>query len=162
MNFDAAFDRLLGHEGGYSFHKEDPGGETMWGITYRVASAFGYKGEMRYLPREKAKEIYRSLYWDVCRCDDMPEALRFDLFDAAVNSGPKQAAKWLQRIVNAVEDGRIGPMTLALVAEKNPVALAAALNGERLDLMTSTPNWGAFGKGWARRVASNLKALAQS
>lgn len=160
MNFDAAFDRLLGHEGGYSFHRDDPGGETMWGITYKVARAFEYRGDMRYLPREKAKEIYRAIYWDPMKSEELPAELRFDAFDAAVNSGPKQAAKWIQRVVGAVEDGDIGPVTLALIAKKNPVAVAAALNGQRLDLMTSLPTWGSFGKGWARRIAENLKGLA--
>ena len=160
MNFDAAFDRLLGHEGGYSFHKDDPGGETMWGVTYRVARAFGYHGDMRSLPRDLAKTIYRQRYWDAVRADELPAEVRFDVFDAAVNSGVTQAAKWLQRVVGAAEDGVIGPITVQMVAEKNPVAVAAAINGERLDLMTSTPNWGAFGKGWARRIAANLKALA--
>lgn len=159
MDFDAAFDKLLGHEGGYSWHADDPGGETMWGVTYRVARAQGYTGSMRDMPRDFAKVVYRKLYWDACRADELPESLRFDVFDAAVNSGPKQAIKWLQRIVGAIEDGVIGPVTLALVAKKNPVAVAAAMNGERLDLMTSLPTWGSFGKGWARRIASNLKSM---
>lgn len=160
MNFDAAFDRLLGHEGGYSFHPDDPGGETMWGVTYKVARAFGYQGEMRQLPRDLAKSIYRKRYWDAVRADELPAELRFDVFDAAVNSGPAQAIKWLQRLVNAKEDGVLGPLTLASVQTHNPVGLAAGMNGLRLDLMTSTPNWGAFGKGWARRIAANLKELA--
>jgi lysozyme family protein len=160
MNFDAAFDRLLGHEGGYSWHPNDPGGETMWGVTYRVARAHGYTGNMRSMPRDFAKGVYRKAYWDAVRADELPAGLRFDMFDAAVNSGSAQAIKWLQRIVGAKEDGQLGPLTLASVVAHNPVGLAAALSGERLDLMTSTPNWGAFGKGWARRIASNLKALA--
>ena len=160
MTFDDAFDRLLGHEGGYSWHPDDPGGETMWGVTYRVARTHGYTGAMRDMPRDFAKGVYRKAYWDACHADELPEALRFDVFDAAVNSGTRQAVKWLQRVVGAVEDGVIGPVTLSLVAERNPAGIAAAINGERLDLMTSTPNWGSFGKGWARRIASNLKALA--
>jgi lysozyme family protein len=159
MDFNDSFDRLIGVEGGYSFHPDDPGGETQFGITYRVARSFGYHGDMRSLPRDTAKEIYRALYWDRCKCDELPDALRFDVFDAAVNSGAKQAVKWLQRIVGAIEDGMLGPVTLALVAKKNPVAVAAAMNGERLDLMTSLPTWGSFGKGWARRIASNLKSM---
>ena len=37
MDFDTAFHHLLGHEGSYSNHPSDPGGETMWGITIAVA-----------------------------------------------------------------------------------------------------------------------------
>ena len=33
--FEAAVDRVLGHEGGYVNHPNDPGGETNWGISKR-------------------------------------------------------------------------------------------------------------------------------
>lgn len=160
MNFDQAFDALLGHEGGYSYHPSDPGGETMWGVTARVARANGYTGDMRSLPRETAKAIYRKLYWDAMRCDSMPEALRFALFDAAVNSGVKQATKWLQRAMDVGDDGILGPLTLDAAQRGNGLRMAIKLNAERLDFMTSLPTWGAFGKGWARRMAANFKALA--
>jgi lysozyme family protein len=35
-NFDAALRALLKHEGGYVFHKLDPGGMTNLGVTKRV------------------------------------------------------------------------------------------------------------------------------
>ena len=97
MNFDQAFDRLIGHEGGYANSPSDPGGETMWGVTKNVARANGYEGSMMNLPRDTAKAIYRKQYWNAIQADKLPEALRFHVFDAAVNSGNKQAVKWLQR-----------------------------------------------------------------
>ena len=36
MNFDDAFDRLIGHEGGYTSGIGDPGGETKYGISKRA------------------------------------------------------------------------------------------------------------------------------
>jgi lysozyme family protein len=159
VNFDDAFDKLIGHEKGYSFHPDDPGGETMWGVTLRVARSAGYRGDMRLLPRDTAKAIYRRKYWDAIRAEELPGPLRFDLFDAAVNSGGHQAVKWLQRVVGVVDDGVMGPMTIEAASRVNPVAAAAALNGERLDLMTSLPTFHAFGKGWVRRIAANLKAM---
>lgn len=158
MNFDQAFDRLIGHEGGYSRHPSDPGGETMWGVTHRVALQEGYMGEMRNLPRDFAKQVYRKRYWDAVRADELPEVLRYSVFDAAVNSGVKQAAKWLQRAVNVVDDGVIGPMTIK-AAQEGSLAAAIRMNAERLDFMTSLPTWAAFGKGWARRMAANFKEL---
>ena len=159
MTFDEAFDRLLGHEGGYANHPSDPGGETMWGVTARVARANGFRGDMRDLPRDKAKQIYHDLYWAPVRADELPEGIRFDVFDAAVNSGPSQAAEWLQRVVGATPDGVIGPQTLRAVAAAGP-QIAAQFNGVRLQFMTDLPTWGAFGRGWARRIASNLRRLA--
>jgi lysozyme family protein len=160
MNFDEAFDKLIGHEGGFSSHPEDPGGSTKWGVTQRVAVRNGYRGDMRDFPRDTAKAIYRQHYWDGIRAEELPAALRFHVFDAAVNSGVRQAIKWLQRAVGVGDDGVIGPMTIEAANKANPLAVAAVLTGERLDLMTSLPNWGAFGKGWTRRIASNLKDMA--
>ena len=160
MNFDQAFDRLIGNEGGYSFNAADPGGETMWGVTARVARASGYSGDMKALPRETAAAIYKARYWDTFSAEVLPEVLRFEVFDAAVNSGVQQGVRWLQRAAGVTDDGILGPMTLAAVHGGDPMRLALAFNGERLDMMTSLPTWGSFGRGWARRIAGNLKALA--
>ena len=97
MNFDLAFDALLGHEGGYVDNPKDPGGATRWGITERVARANGYTGHMRELPVTTAKQIARREYWDAVKADQLPAQLRYAVFDAAYNSGPTQAIKWLQR-----------------------------------------------------------------
>lgn len=160
MDFDQAFDRLIGNEGGYSYSPSDPGGETMWGVTQKVAIANGYTGRMRDLPRDTAKAIYKAKYWAAIQADALPDALRFEVFDAAVNSGVSQAVKWLQRIAGVVDDGALGPMTLAAAAKLNGYAAAAAYNGVRLDFMTSLPTWAAYSRGWARRIASNLQAIA--
>lgn len=157
MNFDESFTTLLGHEGGYSNHPSDPGGETMWGVTARVARAHGYMGPMKDMPVEVAKNIYYKLYWTPVKADELPSVLRYAVFDAAVNSGPLQAAKWLQRAVAVDDDGKIGPATLAAVKAKDPYQVKAAMLAERLTFMTNLPTWSAFGKGWARRIASLLK-----
>lgn len=158
MNFDSAFDALIGHEGDYSFHPSDPGGETRFGVTARVARADGYQGAMRDLPRDRAKSIYRRQYWDAVQADQLPAALRFDVFDAAVNSGTKQAALWLQRTVGAQPDGVIGAKTIA-AARGADAGAPARFNGARLQFMTDLPTWPSFGKGWARRIASNLQRV---
>lgn len=158
MNFDQAFDRLIGHEGGYSNHPADPGQETMWGVTANVARSFGYSGPMKDLPRETAKSIYRKRYWDAVKAEQLPEAVRFDVFDGAVNSGVSQSIKWLQRSVGADDDGVIGPKTIAAAALAGESA-AAKYNGHRLSFMADLPTWQTFGKGWARRIASNLKGV---
>lgn len=156
MTFDEAFHELLGHEGGYSNHPADPGGETMWGITKRVARGKGYLGAMRDLPVSLAKQWYKEDYWDKVQADNMPEALRYSLFDAAVNSGPGQAIKWLQRAVGVTEDGMLGPKTLAAVSKAIPEAVEARMVGYRLMFMTDLRNWDSFSEGWAKRIAKLL------
>lgn len=156
MNFDQAFDILIGHEGGYSNNPRDPGGETMWGITFRVARAHGYYGPMRDMPRDIAKDIYRRSYWSLIRADDLPEPVRFDAFDTAVNSGVVQAAKFLQRAVGVPDDGIIGPQTLGAVRAADPQLIDKRFNGHRLQFMADLKVWPDFARGWARRIAHNL------
>lgn len=99
MNFDTAFERLIGHEGGYVNHPEDPGGETNWGVTLRTAREAGYTGSMRDLTRDQAKEIYRTAYWGRAQAEQYDGAIAFQVFDAAVNHGIGQAIRFLQRAV---------------------------------------------------------------
>lgn len=158
MNFDTAFHKLLGHEGAYSDHPDDPGGATMWGVTERVARANGYQGPMRELPVDVAKAIYRRAYWDAVRADEMPAGLRYPLFDAAVNSGVGQSIRWLQRALQLADDGRIGPVTLAAAKQANAEVIQRRMLSQRLRFMTSLSNWHSFSRGWARRIADLLDA----
>lgn len=158
MNFDQAFDTLLGHEGGYSNHAADTGGETMWGVTKAVAKENGYTGPMRDLPVDFAKAIYRRGYWDAVKADALPAAVRYAVFDGAVNSGSVQSIKWLQRALGVVDDGVIGPKTLAATIAADPHALKMAILAQRLRFMSSLHNWPAFGRGWARRICDLMEA----
>ena len=157
MNFETAFDLLITHEGGYNNHPDDPGGATMYGVTEVVARAEGYTGPMRELTLDFAKQVYRKRYWDACRCDQMPDTLRYPLFDAAVNSGPGQAIKWLQSAVGVKADGAIGPVTQQAVNMAAPQPTRQKMIGNRLRFMTELANWPSFSKGWARRIAAILE-----
>ena len=153
MNFDKAFERLIGHEGGYVNDPRDPGGETKFGISKRSYPA----EDIKALTLERAKAIYRRDFWGVAGCDAVPDAMRFDLFDMAVNSGPVTAIKTLQRSAGVTPDGLLGPITLQALNSTPAPRLVARFNGHRLDFMTDLKTWSVFGKGWAKRVASNLK-----
>ena len=157
MDFDQAFDILLKHEGGFSDHAADPGGKTRFGITEAVAREVGYRGDMRELPLDLAKRIYKDRYWDAVRAEELPAAIRYAVFDAAVNSGPRQAILWLQRAVGAKDDGIIGPKTLAAVRAADPERLLRLVLAQRLRFMTGLPNWLSFGRGWARRIAELME-----
>ena len=160
MNFDQAFEALLGHEGRYSDHPADNGGKTMFGVTEAVARRAGWRGDMRDLPLDLAKRIYRAEYWDAARCDDLPERVRFDVFDTAVNAGVGTAIKFVQRAVDVDADGVFGPKTLDAVKQIHPLVLLVRLNGARLSHLASLPDWPAFGRGWANRIAANLSRTA--
>lgn len=153
MNFDRAFAELMKHEGGYVNHPEDPGKETNYGITEAVARNHGYTGSMKDLPLSTAKHIYRTDYWDKIRGDLLPGKIRFHVFDAAVNSGIRQAITWLQACAGVDVDGVIGAKTIAASESVSPAKYSA----ERLRFMTHLKTWNTFGKGWARRIADNLE-----
>lgn len=152
MNFDQAFERLIGHEGGYANAPRDPGGETKFGVSRRAYPREDIKG----LTLDRAKAIYLRDYWGPAGCDAAPDAIKFDLFDMAVNSGVVTAIKCLQRAVGAVPDGMLGPKTLQALDSMHAARLVARFNAQRLELMASLPTWPTFGRGWARRIAANL------
>ena len=160
MKFDTAFDNVIGFEGGYTNHPADPGGETIWGITKAVANENGYTGPMAAMSRDFAKAIYKVKYWDAVRADELPDVLKYPVFDAAVNSGPKQSIKWLQRAVGEQEDGSLGPKTMASVNAMSTDAILRRMLAQRLLFMAALPAWEPFGKGWARRVAMLLLAAS--
>jgi len=155
MDFEQAFTHLMGFEGGYSNDPNDPGGETKYGISKRAYPAVNIGA----LTLDQAAAIYRRDYWGPAGCDAVPDTLRMDLFDMAVNSGVKAAARCLQRAVGEDEDGVIGPHTLQAIQSMPAPRLLARFAGERLDFMTGLPAWSNFGKGWARRIAANLRRV---
>jgi lysozyme family protein len=153
-SFEDAFDTLIGNEGGYSNNPADPGGETMWGVTARVARASGYTGPMKDLPRDTAKAIAKKLYWDPLRLDELDARVAFQIFDANYNGG--HPVIWMQGAAGAKVDGLIGPATIAAVQATDPLRFMLRWNALRLRYFTSLKTFGTFGKGWTNRIANNL------
>lgn len=161
LTFQQIFDRLIGHEGGYVNDLQDPGGETNWGVTKRTAQANGYTGSMKTMTRQQAYEIYRRAFWLRYNCEQMPDAVAYQFFDAAVNHGFGNASRMLQRAVGVLDDGIIGKYSLEAI-NRNPISdTLMVLNGERLNFYTRLKNFDRFGKGWVNRVAQNLRYGAQ-
>lgn len=154
---------ILKHEGGYVDHPKDPGGATNMGITHKTLSEWRKmpvtKEDVRRLTQDEAGRIYKALYWDKCRCDEMPLGVALVVFDGAVNSGVGQSSRWLQRSVGAHPDGVIGPKTLEIMNGKNPVTVINSVLDARLAFLQSLKTWPTFGKGWGRRV-SEIRADA--
>lgn len=153
MTFDTMFDRLLGHEGGYSNDPADPGGETRWGISKRSYPTIDIKN----LTRDGAKQIYRRDFWDRIHGERLHDGVAFQVFDFAVNSGIETAVRYLQRALGVADDGHWGPVSQAAANATPESDQILRLNAERLDYMTRLKNWPHAGKGWARRIAGNLR-----
>lgn len=159
MTFDDAFGLLLGHEGDFSNHKDDPGGATRFGVTEAVARRVGYRGDMRELPLDLAKRIYREEYWNPIRADELPAPIRYPAFDAAVNSGVRQSILWMQRAAGVAADGVLGPRSMTALHMSDHRRIAAIMIAQRLRFMTRLQNWRSFSAGWANRIADLMERL---
>ena len=161
-NFDEALKAVLHHEGGYVNHPSDPGGMTNLGCTKRVWEEWcGHEVDekaMRALTPADVAPLYKVKYWDKIKGDELPAGVDYVVFDAAINSGPGRAAKWLQSCVGVEPDGGIGPKTLAAVAAFDAKTLVDDYAKRRLSFLMDLPTWPTFGKGWGRRVEEVRKA----
>jgi len=156
-SFDEALLRVLVHEGGWADHPGDPGGATMKGVTQRVYDGWRSRRgvarrSVRAITKAELAALYRVQYWDAVRGDDLPGGLDYCVFDAAVNSGPGQAAKWLQRAVGVTADGQIGEATLAALQGRAVADVIEATCDRRLAMLRGLRTWKTFGAGWSRRV----------
>ncbi len=153
MNFDTAFDRLMGHEGGYSNDPRDPGGETRWGVSKRSYPNV----DIANLTREGAKEIYRRDFWGRINGDRLHDGVAFQVFDFAVNSGIETAVRKLQKALGVADDGYWGPLSQAAADSTSESDTIMRLVAERLDFWRSLSTWKIYGNGWAGRAAQNLR-----
>lgn len=169
MNFEIAFQRLIGHEGGYSNDRNDPGNWTSGkvGLGKLLGTKFGLAAntypnlDIKNLTIDQAKLIYKKDWWDKLGADQLHPAIVYQLWDFAINAGKSRAIKELQQVAGVPDDGIIGPKTITAVKvmEVNDVLLILA--AERLKFYTSLSTWDRYGKGWTNRVAENLIYAAQ-
>lgn len=157
-SFDLEFKRLVDREGGYVDNPRDPGGETMWGVTARVARAHGYTGAMRDMPLSTARTIAKTTYWDSLGCDTYDHRVAALLFDALYNGG--RVIVWAQQAAGVAADNVMGPATRQALRDVNPWRFALQFCAARLIYMTGLRIWLDFGKGWARRVAGTMQESA--
>lgn len=150
-DFPRALEVVLKLEGGYSDDPRDSGGKTQYGITEKVARAFGYSGDMRELTKQTAAEIYKQGYWLNCKCDKLRYPLSLYVFDAGVNQGTDAAKKMLQAALGVAQDGLIGAVTLA-AASKAGDDVANIFMALRALRYTGTRSFDVYGKGWFRRL----------
>jgi lysozyme family protein len=156
-NFDQALKLVLKSEGGYVFLASDPGGETNKGVTKRVWEAWIGRpckpGEMKTLTDEQVGPLYRKNYWDLMFCDELPSGVDYAVFDFAVNAGPQQAKKTLQRALGVTPDGAIGPLTLAAIKAADGPKLLRSFSAEKEKFYRGLTTFATFGKGWMNRIA---------
>ena len=152
-DFYVIVEDILQREGGYVNHKNDPGGETKYGIAKRSHP----KEDIKNLKKSRAVEIYEEAYWVPSKASSLPDSLMGTYFDMVVNMGQRRAVKILQKACNSkgcklVVDGLIG---------KNTIAASKKIDNSRLkvyrilfytDLVDRKPKLADFIVGWLRRA----------
>lgn len=165
--FDAALIHVLEMEGGYTDDPHDPGGPTNFGITLAdyaravgepltAASRLRLRDELKRIPHDLVRKIYRTRYWDASHADRFAPGLALMHFDAAVNHGLTGAAELLQGALGVDVDGEIGPITLAAAEAGEPSSVLDRYAAARRTRYRGLPHFWRFGRGWLRRVDLTL------
>ena len=150
--FLLAVAEVIDIEGGYVCNPADPGGETKFGISKRMYPDVDIKA----LTYGMAVDIYWRDYWLAGRCQELPGAFAVFLFDSLVNHRAIDAAKMLQRGLNVVADGQIGPITLQAAQNSYSTATLARMLSYRADFYTlisgKRETLKQFRRGWFKRL----------
>lgn len=169
-----AFEFVKIDEGEFSDDLEDNGGPTRLGITIfdyadwnhlgkvpqRGTAAFtAMRERVRNMSERECTDIYRAKYWLPVNADSLPLGLDYWQFDCGLLNGVITANRWLQNVVGVVQDGQIGPKTLAALQQKDSKMVLTGIETLRRRRLRSLPDWPTFGRGWTNRV-NKAKARA--
>ena len=160
-SFQTTFQKTSQHEGGYSNHADDRGGETYKGIArkfwpkwegWKVIDIYKTKYAGKELNQELDKNIgvqgfvrqfYFENYWLPLQCEAFDQPVADELFDTAVNQGKLKAGSYLQKALNklnrnqkdypdVMEDGKIGHKTIQAYKAYMTTERFASRNKEKL------------------------------
>lgn len=163
--FDIAFERVIGHEGGFQADPRDrgnwtsgvPGKGELKGTKFGV-SAMSYPTlDIEHLTVDHAKQIYMADYWLKTGCNELEFAAAFQVFDAAVNHGTSAAVRMIQCAIGVPEDGLLGPVTREAMRRAAVIKFVMRFLAERIEYFTHANGFAQYGKGWMRRMADNLR-----
>lgn len=168
MTFDEAFDRLIGHEAGFTKDPHDDGNWTggregvgeLKGTKYGIAANTYPDLDIEHLTLDQAKAIYYRDWWLKAGGGLLSPALMYQLWVFAVNAGMSTAKRHLQKAIGASEDGVIGPLTVARIKTLDENDVLFKFTAACIRFYTARSRWAEFGKGWMNRVAGQLDYAA--
>lgn len=167
--FAAFITRIIGHEGGYTADPQDSGNWTggaigkglLKGTKFGIAANTYGDLDIKNLTQAQAIAIYERDYWKKPKIDQLPPAVGFQVLDASINHGAKRAVQFLQRGLGVVDDGAIGPKTIAAAKAADPSKLINSILTQRQQLYRQHPKFARFGKGWLARIETNRRYAEQ-
>lgn len=122
------------------------------------------RNTIKKLTETQAASIYRWQAWDALKLDLIPLRPAVVIYDAAVNSGPRQSVKLAQRGYNTCvaygqpldTDGIMGPATRKAMQQADTDKILMAMLDQREqffnDLVRAKPSQEVFLAGWLNRV----------
>lgn len=164
MTIDEIIDGVLLREvgstrdGGYTNDPADPGGETKWGFSKRAHPTLDIKN----LTRDEAKALYLHEYVEAPGFDRIPDdALRAQLVDFGVNSGPTRALHALQRLLRVPLTDEVDGLTISTLWKHDALLVNDALVGVRAkfidDRTDAKPTMKKFEEGLESRALEFLE-----
>jgi lysozyme family protein len=132
LNLDSTLDEILVSEGGFQNRPKDTGNYrpdgtligTNRGVTPNALAEFKgvdpntiTEADIKAVTEDEARQIFKQLYFDKPKLNQLPVNLQEAVFDMQVNSG-RNAVRILQKLAGMPEDkrdGYIGPETLRAI-----------------------------------------------
>ena len=169
--FDKCLKVIFTHEGRYSNDPDDPGGETMYGISLRFLKGLDLADadidhdgnidgdDIKAMTIPEASKLYKKYFWDKMNLNVVPiDLLTLHLFDMGVNTGTKTAIKLLQRILDVTDDGILGRDTLTALLNWDAEDVLESYIAARFNyynaIMIKNPRLAKYKKGWFNRITT--------
>lgn len=149
------------YEGGFSNNKNDPGKETMKGVTLATfRSVYGNNktvADLKKITYAQWSTIFKKYYWDKCKADLIDnQSIANMLVDFAWHSGVGTAVSKIQQIVGVSADGIMGRITIGAINDyfKGSEYVFDKLKEARKNYLKGLKDWKYFKNGWTTRVES--------
>lgn len=136
LNLDSTLDEILVSEGGFQNRPKDTGNYrpdgtligTNRGVTPNALAEFKgvdpntiTEADIKAVTEDEARQIFKQLYFDKPKLNQLPVNLQEAVFDMQVNSG-RNAVRILQKLAGMPKDkrdGYVGPETLRAIQGAN-------------------------------------------
>jgi len=169
---DTIIRRIVVVEGGLSDDPQDRGGITQHGLTrtflQTVTARTWTDDQIKAINTENAVAIFK-LWAAMRRIDQLPEdyLLAWVVTDFAVIAGERRAIRAIQKFLGVPQDGIAGAETQGAwhrMTDEERRGAALFVLAERIvhhgNDITQNPSQSRFAKGWANRVAEQVRSCA--
>ncbi len=149
--FNKAMNTIFRAEGGYVNDPFDSGGETKYGISKNNNPDI----DVANITRADAERIAHERYYTKYGINNLPDAIRGEVFQVGWHCGPATAIKQLQGILGVAKTGRVDSVTVTAAREYNGNLTEQYINTYRdymIGITRRKPSQQRFLRGWMNRV----------